>query len=334
MIPVYKFFYENEEEILVINIPRIMARFYLACVPAFFGIVAADAQPRMDSPSPPGIRVIVAGLGRTGTLSLARALEQLGETPFHLEEFTRNPDTLTLWKNLAEREIDATQLLTELVRRNYTATLDNPSSELFREQLSLFPNARVILSLHPLGAAGWARSFRALLRLVRVQAGEFQLWYPNILRFLPFVQDFDAVRCVMGTKMRGQAQTSLSTSLRKCELMFEGLDKPEGWLEEIYEKHNAAVRSFVPAEQLLEYRVVEGWEPLCKFLRKDESCGKSWGDFPHAMLTTSAGLNLMRVVVLAIIYGWFPCAVLLCLLCWHCCGRRILKGAISKDKEL
>ena len=33
-----------------------------------------------------------------------------------------------------------------------------------------------------------------------------------------------------------------------------------------YSRHGAAVRQLVPAEQLLVYRVGEGWERLCEFL--------------------------------------------------------------------
>ena len=33
--------------------------------------------------------------------------------------------------------------------------------------------------------------------------------------------------------------------------------------------HNEKIRKLVPREKLLEFRVQEGWEPLCKFLGKD-----------------------------------------------------------------
>jgi len=35
-----------------------------------------------------------------------------------------------------------------------------------------------------------------------------------------------------------------------------------------YEKHNAFVKSVVPPERLLIWNVNEGWEPLCRFLKK------------------------------------------------------------------
>lgn len=35
---------------------------------------------------------------------------------------------------------------------------------------------------------------------------------------------------------------------------------------QIYNEHYAQVRSLVPADNLLEYHVSEGWRPLCQFL--------------------------------------------------------------------
>lgn len=34
----------------------------------------------------------------------------------------------------------------------------------------------------------------------------------------------------------------------------------------VYQEHYAAVRALVPSERLLEYRIDEGWGPLCEFL--------------------------------------------------------------------
>lgn len=36
--------------------------------------------------------------------------------------------------------------------------------------------------------------------------------------------------------------------------------------KEAFEEHYRHVREIVPKERLLEYRVQEGWEPLCRFL--------------------------------------------------------------------
>ena len=36
--------------------------------------------------------------------------------------------------------------------------------------------------------------------------------------------------------------------------------------KEVFSEYYAEIRRLVPAERLLEYKVSEGWEPLCKFL--------------------------------------------------------------------
>jgi hypothetical protein len=36
--------------------------------------------------------------------------------------------------------------------------------------------------------------------------------------------------------------------------------------KQVFHEHYAEIRQLVPAENLLEYNVSEGWEPICKFL--------------------------------------------------------------------
>lgn len=51
----------------------------------------------------------------------------------------------------------------------------------------------------------------------------------------------------------------------------------------IYDEHHAFIRGIVPAERLLEFRVQDGWEPLCKFLGR----GPPDAPFPHVNDTES-----------------------------------------------
>lgn len=53
--------------------------------------------------------------------------------------------------------------------------------------------------------------------------------------------------------------------LRKFfDTFFKG-DFPK-YGKQVFGEHYAEIRKLVPAERLLEYKVSEGWEPLCKFL--------------------------------------------------------------------
>ena len=48
------------------------------------------------------------------------------------------------------------------------------------------------------------------------------------------------------------------------DTFFEGDFPNRG--KEIFQRHYDEVRRLVPKDRLLEYRVTEGWEPICKFL--------------------------------------------------------------------
>ena len=55
-----------------------------------------------------------------------------------------------------------------------------------------------------------------------------------------------------------------STFIKIFTYYFNGSFAEYG--KEVFREHNAGVRSMAPIGRYLEYRVQEGWEPLCKFL--------------------------------------------------------------------
>merc|ERR1719215_1449649 len=57
-------------------------------------------------------------------------------------------------------------------------------------------------------------------------------------------------------------------------------------LLQAYDLDNEEIRSTVPASQLLEYNVAEGWAPLCEYL------GKPVPDVPFPHIDTVGGGNL------------------------------------------
>ena len=65
--------------------------------------------------------------------------------------------------------------------------------------------------------------------------------------------------------------------LRKFwDVFFKGDFKKYG--KQVYHDYYAEVRSLVPADNLLEYRMGQGWEPLCDFLEVPVPESKK---FPH-----------------------------------------------------
>src|SRR4026207_181124 len=90
-----------------------------------------------------GLKVIGAGLGRTGTLSLKLALEQLGYGPcYHMTEVFLNPADMRLWIDAADGHPDWDTLF-----RNFASTVDYPGCSYWRHLVRHYPEARVLLSV-------------------------------------------------------------------------------------------------------------------------------------------------------------------------------------------
>jgi hypothetical protein len=109
--------------------------------------------------------VIGAGLGRTGTLSLKIALEQLGFAPcYHMLEVRAAPERLEHWNRISAGE----QVDWEEVFTGFRATVDWPACNFYRELMERYAQAKVILSLRD--AESWFRSTQATIFSDEVQS--------------------------------------------------------------------------------------------------------------------------------------------------------------------
>ena len=90
------------------------------------------------------LKVVGAGFGRTGTLSLKSALEKIGFGPcYHMMEVFAHPEHIAMWHRAAfEGTIDW-----DLLFRDFKATVDWPSTRWWREIAAHFPDAKVLLSV-------------------------------------------------------------------------------------------------------------------------------------------------------------------------------------------
>ena len=108
------------------------------------------------------LRVIGAGFGRTGTLSLYTALEALGYRTHHMKEVFDHPETLSLWEELNyetyQMAFPDRSVVLSKIYEGYDATVDFPGAAAWVEMFRHNPNAKVILSLHPKGAEEWYES--------------------------------------------------------------------------------------------------------------------------------------------------------------------------------
>lgn len=192
------------------------------------------------------LKIIGAGFGRTGTLSVYTALKQLGFPCYHMFEVLnhkKNKGHLGFWCKVADGKAGG-QFDWEKVFSNYTAAVDNPACCVWRELMDAYPEAKVLLTVHPKGAEAWYESTIDTIYFTEI------LWQFKILKLLtPF-----------GKKM-GKMSSKLIWGRSHQGTMS---DKQKAIAH--YNQHIEEVKTAVPPEKLLVFSVDQGWEPLCKFL--------------------------------------------------------------------
>ena len=178
------------------------------------------------------IKLVGAGLGRTGTMSLKLALERLlGGTCHHMMEVSAHPDEVPVWESAMRGEpVDFAPFLA-----GYSAIVDYPGAAVWRKLAATFPDAPVLLSTRSSAEAWWESASSTIL--VR----------------RPDIAD-DRRRMVEALFRR-----SLGDDVTDRQAVMAA-----------YEAHNAAVRSEIPADRLFEYQPGDGWAPLCEALGLDE----------------------------------------------------------------
>lgn len=192
------------------------------------------------------LKLIGAGYGRTGTMSTFTALKQLGFPCYHMVEVIMNKANkghLDFWRNVANSP-EGTQHDWEKVFSGYTAAVDNPACCVWKDLMAAYPDAKVLLTLHPKGPEAW---YESTIDTIYFTENRWQFKVLEI--FTPFGRKFgDMSRKLIWNRMlRGQ--------------MF---DRQKAIAQ--YKRHIEDVKAHVPAEKLLIFTVDQGWEPLCQFL--------------------------------------------------------------------
>jgi hypothetical protein len=199
------------------------------------------------------LKIIGAGFGRTGTSSLHAALNQLGLPCYHMVEVIENPANeshLDFWCDVANDKAGA-QHDWEAVFANYSAAIDNPACCVWRELLTAYPDAKVILTLHPGGADAWYESTMETIYFTET------LWQFKVLELVtPF-----------GKKMGDMSRKLI------WQRSHKGTMSDRARAIDYYHQHIADVTASVPADRLLVYSVDQGWKPLCAFLEMPEPAG-------------------------------------------------------------
>ena len=178
------------------------------------------------------LKVVGAGLGRTGTHSLKLGLEQLlGGPCYHMIELFPRPQHLPLWhRAINGQEIDWDELF-----RGFVATVDWPGAAVWKELHRAYPDAFVLLSVRETPEAWWESFSSTILEVMqRDPTPEMADWF------------------AMATDMIG----------RRFSPTYADRDSALA----AYAAHNQAVRDAVPAARLIEWQPADGWGPICSGL--------------------------------------------------------------------
>lgn len=184
------------------------------------------------------LKVIGAGFGRTGTLSLKAALEKLGYAKCHhmLEVFASQKQS-RLWKAIGE----GAQPDWDEVFEGFQASVDFPACVFWRELAEKYPDAKVVLSVR--SADSWFKSASETIFAVgKVVPGWLKVLVPHVGRIFG----------MHGNLIRDRT--------------FGGKLDDAAHAKAVFERHNALVKATIPADRLLVFEAKQGWEPLCAFL--------------------------------------------------------------------
>jgi hypothetical protein len=174
------------------------------------------------------LRVVGAGVGRTGTKSLKLALERLLGAPcYHMVDVFARKD-FAAWTEIGRTEhADWPAFF-----RGYAAVVDWPAASFWYEISEAFPDALVLLSTRRTASEWWDSAAKTI----------FDRSGP------PFPE--------MRAMMAEVVDKRFAHDVTEREAAIAG-----------YERHNADVRARAPRGRLIDWQPEDGWAPLASALR-------------------------------------------------------------------
>jgi hypothetical protein len=204
------------------------------------------------------VKVIGAGFGRTGTMSLKAALEQLGAGPcFHMIDIIRDPTPLPYWEAAVEGEkVDWKEAL-----GGWESSVDWPGCSFYEEHMETWPDAPVLLTVR-----------------------DPERWYKSVANSI-----YAAKEMAMRGELRPQEENPPSPDVMRMingliwDGTFHGRFHEKDYALKVFEEHNEDVKRTVPADRLVVYEVGQGWGPLADMLGVEPPDA----EFPHLNDTES-----------------------------------------------
>jgi hypothetical protein len=193
------------------------------------------------------LKVIGAGFGRTGTMSLKAALEQLGFNPcYHMVEcFGKGPEHWALWAEAVNGSPNW-----EAIFDGFEATVDFPACTSYRALAESYPEAKIILSVRD--PETWYASTQET-----IFAEPWMEWLQN--------------------------SAAASYMFGNINDYFDNRMHDRDHLISRFNQHIEEVVATIAPQRLLVFEAKQGWGPLCEFLGLPVPAV----DFPHVNDTTA-----------------------------------------------
>jgi Sulfotransferase domain len=192
------------------------------------------------------MQLIGVGFGRTGTMSLKAALEELGAGPcFHMIDLIIGENKerdLPYWIKIGNGEpVDWHEVF-----EPWESTVDWPACSRWEELIEVFPEAPVLLNVRDF--EGWYRSCENTILAVKEAAMAGELAEdPN--RDPPSPELWGVIEQLI---WQGD---------------FQGRFKDKDWTRRMYEERIETIKATVPPERLTVWELgLDGWEPLAEML--------------------------------------------------------------------
>jgi hypothetical protein len=177
------------------------------------------------------LRVVGAGLPRTGTRSLKLGLELLlGDRCYHMSEVFQQLEDVPVWQAaIRGDEVDWSSFPPDCV-----AAVDWPASAFWRELADANPDALIVLSTRSSASQWWESADATILPVLRKN--------PE-----PDFEDWQTMTKALFAREIDENWDDAATA------------------QAFYEDYNERVRE-APSDRLLDWRAADGWEPLCQAL--------------------------------------------------------------------
>lgn len=223
--------------------------------------------------------------------ALKRALKRLGYIDtYHMDTWVTHLDHNSFWlaatKAKWENGPPVPRSEWDRVLGDYQAVTDNPCTAFAQELVTLYPDARVVLTNKD-PEKFWA-SFNMMMTTLQNAP-----WWWRIMRTL--------------SVFRAENER-MEIHDRIHRHNFDGDFMDEKKVKQGFKRQYDEVRKLVPKDRLLEYRIEEGWEPLCRFLGEavpedDFPRGNSKEDFKGGVMLVHRVRGVIWIVQHAFLVG-------------------------------